>query len=55
MGLVKEAIRIRQVAEYNFPNSVWTTRLVELIADPEKPAPKGVVERSLEAVTSVFD
>ena len=55
LGLIEEAGRIRQVAVYNYPNSIWTERLAALIADPEKPAPKGVLKRSFDAVTSIFD
>jgi len=43
------------VAVYNYPNSIWTERLAALIADPEKPAPKGVLKRSFDAVTSIYD
>ena len=55
LGLIDEAGRVRQVAIYNYPNSIWTERLVSLIADPEKPASKGVFKRSVDAVTSIFD
>ena len=55
MGLTGEAERIRQVAVYNYPDSIWTERLLDLVADPEKPAPKGLFERSVDAVTSIFD
>ena len=55
LGLIEEASRIQQVAAYNYPDSIWTQRLNELIADPEKPAPKGLFGRSVNAVTSIFD
>ena len=55
LGLTEEASRMQQVAVYNYPDSIWTQRLTELIADPEKPAPKGLIGRSLNAVTSIFD
>ena len=55
LGLIDEAGRVRQVAVYNYPNSIWTERLVALIAAPEKPASKGVFKRSFDAVTSIFD
>ncbi len=55
LGLIEEASRMQQVAVYNYPDSIWTQRLNELIADPEKPAPKGLFERSVNAVTSIFD
>ena len=55
LGLIEEASRIQQVAAYNYPDSIWTQRLNDLIADPEKPAPKGLFGRSVNAVTSIFD
>ena len=55
LGLIEEAGRMQQVAAYNYPDSIWTQRLNELIADPEKLAPKGLFERSVNAVTSIFD
>ena len=55
LGLIDEARRIRQVAVYNYPNSIWTERLAALIADPKKPAPKGVIKRSFDAAISIFD
>ena len=55
LGLTAEAGRLREVAIYNYPDSIWAKRLAELIADPEKPSPKGIVERSVDAVTSIFE
>lgn len=55
LGLTAEAGRLREVAIYNFPDSIWAKRLAELTADPEKPSPKGIVERSVDAVTSIFE
>jgi len=55
LGLTAEAGRLQQVAVYNYPNSIWAKRLVELTADPEKPAPKGIVGRSVDAITSIFE
>ena len=55
LGLTEEASRMQQVAVYNYPNSIWTRRLNELITDPEKDAPKGLFEQSVNAVTSIFD
>ena len=55
LGLMEEASRMQQVAVYNYPDSIWTQRLNKLIADPEKPPPKGLFERSVNAVTSIFD
>jgi outer membrane protein assembly factor BamD len=55
LGLIDQADRIRQVATYNYPDSVWTGRINEVITEPEKPAPKGLFERSVDAITTVFD
>ena len=55
LGLTEEASRMQQVAVYNYPDSIWTKRLNELIADPEKPAQKSLLVRSVNAVTSIFD
>lgn len=55
LGLTAEAGRLQEVAIYNFPDSIWAKRLAELTADPEKPSPKGIVERSVDAVTSIFE
>ena len=55
LGLTREANRTKKVAIFNYPNSIWTQRLEDLIADPEKPAPKGLFEQSVNAVTSIFD
>lgn len=55
LGLFEEAGRIQQVANFNYPESVWTQLIVGLINDPEKPPPKGFFGRSVDAVTKVFD
>jgi outer membrane protein assembly factor BamD len=55
LGLINEADRIRQVAVYNYPNSIWTQLLLDLVADPEKPPPTGLFGRSVNAVITVFD
>ena len=55
LGLIEEASRMHQVAVYNYPDSIWTQRLDELIVDPEKPAPKGLFERSVNAMQSILD
>ena len=55
LGLIEEARRMQKVAVYNYPDSIWTQRLNKLIADPEKSAPKSIFERSVNAVTSIFD
>ena len=55
LGLIEDASRMQQVAVHNYPVSIWTQRLNELIADPKKSAPKGLFKRSVNAVTSIFD
>jgi len=55
LGLIEEASRMHQVAVYNYPDSIWTQRLNKLITEPEKRPSKGLFERSVDAVTSIFD
>lgn len=55
LGLVGEASRTGAVAKYNFPDSVWTGRLEELLADPARPRPKGFVARLADPVLTLFD
>jgi hypothetical protein len=43
------------VASYNFPNSIWTERLAEIEANPERELPKGIFTRSMETLTSLFE
>jgi outer membrane protein assembly factor BamD len=54
LGLVEEADRVATVATYNYPDSVWTGRLGELQANPERELPKGIFQRSIERVTGIF-
>ncbi len=55
LGLVDEAARVGSVATYNFPNSIWTERLAEIEANPERELPKGIFTRSMETLTGFFD
>ena len=55
LGLIEEATRMKKVAVYNYPDSIWTQHLNNLVADPEKSAPKNLFERSVDAVTSIFE
>ena len=55
LGLIDEAGRIGSVASYNFPNSIWTERLAEIEANPERELPKGIFTRSMETLTSLFE
>jgi outer membrane protein assembly factor BamD len=55
LGLANEAERIQQVAVYNYPDSIWTERLNALRANPEKPKAKGLLERSVDTISSIFN
>ena len=55
LGLIDEAGRIGSVASYNFPNSIWTERLAEIEANPERELPKGIFTRSMKTLTSLFE
>ena len=55
LGLVDEADRIGSVAVYNFPDSFWTQELLKLAEDPSRELPKGMFQRTLESVASLFD
>ncbi len=55
LGLIDEASRVGSVAVYNYPNSIWTARLLELQADPTRELPKGMFERTVDSVTGLFE
>jgi len=55
LGLADQSERVYQVAKYNYPNSIWTERLSGLRENPEKPAAPGVVERSVDLITDIFN
>ncbi len=55
LGLIDEAGRVGSVASYNFPDSIWTKRLAEMEANPERELPKGIFTRSMETLTGFFD
>ncbi|MFZ8991229.1 MAG: outer membrane protein assembly factor BamD [Candidatus Puniceispirillaceae bacterium] len=55
LGLSDQSERIFEVAAYNYPDSVWTERLASLRADPEKPGKKGVLERSVDVISDIFN
>ena len=55
LGLRDEAMRVLQVAEFNYPQSVWTERGITLIDDPNRPAPQGFVEGLFTNTLSVFE
>jgi len=55
LGLVGEADRVGSVAVYNYPDSFWTTELLALAEDPERSLPKGIFQRTVDSVASLFD
>ena len=55
LGLRDEAMRVLQVAEFNYPQSVWTERGITLVDDPNRPAPQGFVEGLFTKTLSVFE
>ena len=55
LGLVDQSERVYKVAQYNYPNSIWTERLLSLRENPEKPAAPGVFGRSVDLITDIFN
>ena len=55
LGLIDEADRVGSVAVYNFPESFWTQELLKLAEDPSRELPKGMFQRAIESVASLFD
>ena len=55
LGLVAEAERIEEVAIYNYPQSVWTKRLLELRDHPARELEAGWFARAAEHVVQIFD
>lgn len=55
LGLKEEAMRVLQVAEFNYAQSIWTKRGITLIDDPNRPAPQGFVEGLFSKTLSVFE
>ena len=55
LGLSDQSERLYQVAQYNYPESVWTERLASLRAAPEQPPEKGMFERSFDVITNIFN
>ena len=37
-------MRVLQVAEYNYPESVWTERLIEVVGNPSRSGPQGILD-----------
>ena len=55
LGLIEEADRVGSVAVYNYPDSFWTSELLALAEDPERSLPKGIFQRTVDSVASLFD
>ena len=55
LGLADQTDRIYKVAEYNYPNSPWTDRLTILHKTPKKLADQGLLKRTTDLITNIFD
>jgi len=55
LGLPDQSERIYEVAKYNYPESIWTERLIILRENPEKPEKAGLVEKSVNLITDIFN
>ena len=54
LGLSEEADRVAEVANYNFPDSVWTARLNEVHENPNRSGPKGLLGNLADRALSLF-
>jgi len=54
LGLNDEADRSAAVLKFNYPDSIWTQRMLSLVDDPETDPETGLLDRLLETATSVF-
>lgn len=54
LGLDNEAERSAAVLKFNYPDSIWTERMLSLVDDPEADPEPGLLDRLLETATSVF-
>ena len=54
LSLDEEAMRVLQVAEYNYPESVWTERLIEVVGNPSRSGPQGVLGSVADRALSLF-
>lgn len=55
LGILDQLERVYEVAEYNYPNSIWTERLSGLRENSEKPTARGLVGRSVDFITDFFN
>ena len=54
LSLTEEAMRVLQVAEYNYPESIWTKRLIEVVDNPSRSGPQGIIESLADRALSLF-
>ena len=54
LGLADEAERVVQVTEYNYPDSVWTERAVEVLNNPERAGPRGLIGSVIDRALTIF-
>jgi outer membrane protein assembly factor BamD len=54
LSLSEEASRVRRVAEFNYPDSIWTKRLVEVTDNPSRTGPQGVLKSIADRALSLF-
>ena len=54
LGLREEADRVSAVANFNFPDSVWTARLNEVYENPDRDGPKGLLGNLADRALSLF-
>ena len=55
LGLKDEADRVGAVAMYNYPESVWTNRLLTLVEDPTRPGPQSLLESLADRTLTLFN
>ena len=55
LGIIDQLDRVYEVAKYNYPDSIWTEHLSGLRKNPEKPADPGLVQRSVDLITDIFN
>ena len=54
LGLDQEAERAGSVLKFNFPDSIWTSRMIRLIGDPETDHEPGLFTILFEKATEIF-
>jgi len=54
LGLENEAERSGAVLNYNYPDSVWTERMIRLIGDPEVNHDPTLFERLVDGAVGIF-